>query len=156
MIEGLTLILSGEEFNLDYFLSHINTRVDFDIVKTQRKGETFGENLRAIENICHIRRKSCAIASVYKILNTEEWYIEFIEKIYPLLQDCHVDEITLWIDLYMTKGLHAYQFFNTNLLAKIGKFKVSLPVDFHIMSQREIIKFAKENKVDFDDKEELF
>ncbi len=156
MIEGLTLILSGEELDLELLLSHIKKIQEIEIVEIQKKGDPFGRNQIAVESSCHIHRSLRSIATTYKIADSEEWYVDFIEREYQFFNECRVDDITLWIDLYMTKGIHAYQIFTSELLSKIGRFNVSLPMDIHVMSKQEMIKFAVQNKIEYDEVDELF
>lgn len=155
MIEGISLFLSGKNFIPQDFIEHIKDYKDCDIVSYHNVGDHLFKKLIAEEGECQIIKKN-VMGLPGKFNQYESWYIEFIKDNIELINKSSVDDIQVWIDLYMTKGPHAYEVFNKEQLAALGKMNVSIPVTIHVMSKKEIIQFAKDNEIQYQNLEELF
>ena len=155
MIEGISLFLSGKNFMPQSFIERIKEYKDCDIVSYHNIGDKVVRKLIAEEGECQIIKKD-DIGLPGKIKQYESWYIKFIKDNIELISKSNIDEVQIWIDLYMTKGSHGYEVFNKEQLAFLGKMNVSIPVTIHVMTKKEIIQFAKDNKIQYQNLDDLF
>lgn len=155
MIEAISLFLSGKRFIPQNFIEHIREYKDCNIVSYQNIGDQMFRNFIAEEGECQIIKKD-DIGLPGKIKQYESWYIEFIRDNIELVKMSNIDDIQLWIDLYMTKGPHGYEVFNKEQLSFLGKMNVSIPITIHVMSKKEIIQFANDNKIQYQNQDDLF
>lgn len=126
-----------------------------NIVSFHNKGYKLFKKLIAKEGECQIiKNKDMGIAG--NLVQYEAWYVDFLKTNYETIKKAEVDDIQLWIDLYMTKSPHGYEVFNKEQLSALGKMNVSIPITIHIMSKKEILKFAKENKIFYNNIDDLF
>ena len=158
MIEYITIFLSGRNFLTNKILSHLEFDKECEILSCINQGDDIllsGKNYIAEEGEIQVRKRGIE-GVVSNIFDYEAWYVSFLEDNYKLFKKFNVEEINLWVTLFMTKGFHAYEVFNAAQLSALGRMKVSIPIDIHIWSKKKILEFAKDNSIKYEIIDDLF
>ncbi len=74
----------------------------------------------------------------------EEWYVSFIEENHRFIDECYVDEIVFFIEIYYCGDQCNTEIFNLNLLKRLSSIiNFSLPVSVYKLDQKEIIDLLR-------------
>lgn len=82
-----------------------------------------------------------------EILIYEKDFIEFIEKNYHLFIDNGANELEIFIEIYFDGGQCNFEIFDKEILKKISKFGISMPISIYVLSDEEIQKWEHEIKL---------
>jgi len=122
-----------KELKFSYIVFNSNEIKDF---KFPNKDETYGFGSLSLLAPRHYGLQG-------DLVDYENWYIDIIKSNISLFEKHEVTEINLFMDVFFTKECN-FEIFSRDGLAKIGKFKVAIPISIYKLPEEEIIEMLKE------------
>lgn len=80
----------------------------------------------------------------------EKNFVEFIETNYQLFIDNKVDNLQIFIEIYYSGGQCNFEIFNKELLRKLTRFNISLPISVYMLGDRELQQWESEIELMWD------
>lgn len=143
MIYKIILILSGKNFFPNSILKQI--KGNFIIASKnnpQDKKYKNKEEIYGFGSISFFHPRKFVKES--KLLNYEEWFINFLLDNYLLFKDNEVEDYEFFIEVYHYEEQCNFEIFDKNQLKKISHINISFPVSVYSMKKYEFQKWANE------------
>ena len=131
------LSLSGDKFDpyqKNEFFKKFNTQSLFSCKELNVKGKEYGFGNVSIlhpNNVCLDEEKDAY----------ETWFVNWLEMHMHELLDCFIDEIEIFMEIFYTDQCNT-EVFNQNLIQRLSKFNVTLPLSVYQISEKDLKDFA--------------
>lgn len=145
----ISLDLTGDKFSSKEFLKeleddiYIFTRNEPDEINEKDPKGIFG--FGSLTVIC-----PKIYGLQYEMIWYEKWYLDFIDKNKKLLDKNKVTEMSLYIEVFDNGGQLNFEIFSKELLQKIGKYSISIPISYYRLTSEQIIEMLNETQISKD------
>ena len=143
MIYKINLSISGDNLFPEKIINKISGKfiVDSFHSPTDKKFED-GNDIYGYGTIFFWHPKK--FASQDNVSEYEEAFVDFLENNYSLFVDEGTQDFVLYIEIYYDGGQCNFEVFNSKLLEKMARFRVSIPVSVYTLNQKELQEWEDE------------
>ena len=83
----------------------------------------------------------------YEMTDYENWYLDFIDNNKNLLEKNGVTEMSLYIEVFDNGGQLNFEIFSRELLKKVGKYEIGIPISYYRLTTEQIIEMLGEMEI---------